>query len=114
MAENPEHTSAASVAPSKVLQTPSEGLLTPSKGFQSLPSCMKRVKVEQRFIIRHLCDHLVFDSISKARSWLVENPGHKPCPTLWFKDNADAGEDEDAEVEEGNNALREMLSSRSH
>merc|ERR1712032_1393381 len=46
-------------------------------------------------------DHLVFDSIAKARSWLVENPGHKPCPTLWFKDNADAGEDEDAEVGEG-------------
>jgi len=109
MAENPEHTPSATLqtpnkglqTPSKSLQTPSKGLQTPSKGFHSLPSCMERVKVEQRFIIRHLCDKLVFDSISKARTWLKENPGHKPCPTLWFKDNADAVEDEDAEVGEG-------------
>ena len=93
MAENPGHRSTASA-------TPSNGLQTPSKGFQSLPSCMKRVKVERRFIIGHLCDSSVFESNSKARSWLLENPGHKPCPTLWFEDNADAGEDEDAEVGE--------------
>ena len=83
LAEHPGHTSGTSV--------------TPSKGLQSLPSCMKRVKVEKKFIIRHLCDSLVFSSVPKARTWLAENPEHKPCPTLWFKGNTDTGEDEEAD-----------------
>merc|ERR1719430_1073348 len=56
---------------------------------------MKRVKVEKKFIIHHLCDSASFSSLSKARTWLTENPEHKPCPTLWFKGNT--GEDEEAD-----------------
>jgi len=83
LAEHPGHISASSV--------------TPSKGLQFLPNCMERVKVEKKFIIRHLCDSLVFSSVPKARTWLAENPEHKPCPTLWFKGNTDTGEDEEAD-----------------
>merc|ERR1711974_427243 len=82
MAEHPEHTSAPSA--------------TPSRGLQTLPNCMKRVKVEKKYIIRHLCDSVVFNNVPIARTWLTENPEHKPCPTLWFKGNADTGEDEEA------------------
>ena len=83
MAEHPEHIPAPSA--------------TPSKGLQSLPNCMKRVKVEEKYVIRHLCNSAVFDNVPKARTWLTKNPEHKPCPTLWFKDNADAGEDDEAD-----------------
>jgi len=82
MAEHPGHTSAPSVT-------------TASRGLESLPNCMKRVKVEKKFIIRHLCDSASFSNVAKARTWLTENPEHKPCPTLWFKGNT--GEDEEAD-----------------
>ena len=92
MAENPDHESHKS-GPSP----------TKAKCPQTLLSCMKRVQVEQKFVIRHLCDSLVFSSNSAAKSWITENPEHKPCPTLWFKDNDDpSGEVEDDVADESN------------
>ena len=91
LAENPNHVPAPRV--------------TPSKGLQSLPICMKRVLVERKFLIRHLCDSMVFSNVSSARTWFKENPDHKPCPTLWFKGNADTEEDDQADISEAQEDL---------
>merc|ERR1719204_1869808 len=91
MAENPDHESHKSGSSPTKAKCP-----------QTLLSCMKRVKVEQKFVIRHLCDSTVFNSNSAAKSWMRDNPEHKPCPTLWFKDNDDpSGEVEKDAADEG-------------